>query len=124
MLDRRRFVALSSALTLAPILGPHVARAQAAWPSRFVRSSSPSHPAAATDIIARIIGNRLSESGASRWWSRTSGGGGANIGTAAVAQSDPDGYTMLLQLGARRRSTASSIRRSPTIRSPTSRRCR
>ena len=61
MLDRRRFVALSSALTLAPILGPHVARAQAAWPSRFVKLIVPFAAGGAADIIARTISNRLSE---------------------------------------------------------------
>ena len=96
MLDRRRFVALSCALTLAPILGPHVARAQAAWPSRFVKVIVPFAPGGATDIIARTIGNRLSEVWGQQVVVESRGGGGANIGTAAVAQSDPDGYTMLL----------------------------
>jgi len=96
MLDRRRFVALSCALTLAPILGPHVARAQAAWPSRSVKVIVPFAPGGATDIIARTIGNRLSEVWGQQVVVESRGGGGANIGTAAVAQSDPDGYTMLL----------------------------
>ena len=96
MLDRRRFVALSSALTLAPGLGLHGARAEAAWPARFVRVIVPFAPGGATDIIARTIGNRLSEVWGQQVLVETRGGGGANIGTAAVAQSDPDGYTMLL----------------------------
>ena len=96
MLDRRRFVALSCALTLAPILGPHVARAQAAWPSRSVKVIVPFAPGGATDIIARTIGNRLSEVWGQQVVVESRGGGDASIGTAAVAQSDPDGYTMLL----------------------------
>jgi tripartite-type tricarboxylate transporter receptor subunit TctC len=96
MLDRRRFVALSSALALAPILGPHVVRAQAAWPSRFVKLIVPFAAGGAADIIARTISNRLSEVWSQQVVVENRGGGGANIGTAAVAQSDPDGYTMLL----------------------------
>ena len=96
MLDRRRFVALSCALTLAPILGPHVARAQAAWPSRSVKVIVPFAPGGATDIIAHTIGNRLSEVWGQQVVVESRGGGDASIGTAAVAQSDPDGYTMLL----------------------------
>jgi tripartite-type tricarboxylate transporter receptor subunit TctC len=96
MLDRRRFVALSSALALAPILGPHVVRAQAAWPSRFVKLIVPFAAGGAADIIARTISNRLSEVWGQQVVVENRGGGGANIGTAAVAQSDPDGYTMLL----------------------------
>jgi tripartite-type tricarboxylate transporter receptor subunit TctC len=96
MLDRRRFVALSSALMLAPILGPHAVRAQAAWPSRFVKLIVPFAPGGAADIIARTISNRLSEVWSQQVVVENRGGGGANIGTAAVAQSDPDGYTMLL----------------------------
>jgi tripartite-type tricarboxylate transporter receptor subunit TctC len=96
MLDRRRFVALSSALTLAPILGPNAARAQAAWPSRFVKLIVPFAPGGAADITARTVGNRLSEVWGQQVVVENRGGGGANIGTAAVAQSDPDGYTMLL----------------------------
>ena len=56
----------------------------------------PFAPGGATDIIARTIGNRLSEVWGQQVVVENSGGGGANIGTAAVAQSDPDGYTMLL----------------------------
>jgi tripartite-type tricarboxylate transporter receptor subunit TctC len=96
MLDRRRFVALLSALALAPILGPHVVRAQAAWPSRFVKLIVPFAAGGAADIIARTISNRLSEVWSQQVVVENRGGGGANIGTAAVAQSDPDGYTMLL----------------------------
>ena len=113
MLDRRRFVALSCALTLAPILGPHVARAQAAWPSRFVKVIVPFAPGGATDIIARTIGNRLSEVWGQQVVVESRGGGGANIGTAAVAQVRSRRLHDAAELGAGRRSTASSIRRSP-----------
>jgi len=96
MLDRRRFVTLSAASALAFVGGACVARAQAAWPSRFVKVIVPFAPGGATDIIARTVGARLSEVWGQQVVIENRGGGGANIGTAAVAQSDPDGYTMLL----------------------------
>ena len=96
MLDRRRFVVLSAASTLASACNARVARAQAPWPNRFVKVIVPFAPGGATDIIARTIGARLSEVWGQQVVIENRGGGGANIGTAAVAQSDPDGYTMLL----------------------------
>ena len=93
MLHRRRFVALSAASTLASVCA---ARAQTAWPSRFVKVIVPFAPGGATDIIGRTIGARLSEVWGQQVVIESRSGGGANIGTAAVAQSDPDGYTMLI----------------------------
>ena len=52
MLDRRQFVALSSASALAPLLAPGVARAQAqAYPTRFVRLVVPALPAQIGDAL-------------------------------------------------------------------------
>src|SRR5215203_4610298 len=97
MLDRRRFAALSAASALTSVLAPHLAHAQSpAWPNRFVKVMVPFAAGGATDIIARTIGARLSEIWGQQVVIENRGGAGANIGTAAVAQSDPDGYTLLI----------------------------
>jgi len=75
-----------------------------------------------TDLIARVLSERLSESLKQRFVIINRPGASTNIGTAAVALAQPDGYTLLLtsiSFAAIRRSTASSrttrriSRRSP-----------
>src|SRR5437899_5786724 len=94
LLDRRRFVGLSAAVALAPTL-PGRAIAQS-WPSRFVRLIVPFPPGGGTDAIARVVAGKLSDIWGQQMVVENRGGGGANIGTEAVARAEPDGYTMLL----------------------------
>jgi tripartite-type tricarboxylate transporter receptor subunit TctC len=86
----RRF-ALAAALALFATLS----YAQA-YPSRPIRIVVPFAPGGSTDVLARIVGQRLSES-----WSqpviidnRPSAGG--TTGTDVVAKAQPDGYTLLI----------------------------
>jgi len=97
MLDRRRFVAFSSASVLAPLLAPRAARAQAGYPTRFVRLVVPFPPGGGTDAIARVVSAKLSAIWGQQMVVENKGGGATSIGTDTVAKSDPDGYTVLLQ---------------------------
>jgi tripartite-type tricarboxylate transporter receptor subunit TctC len=56
----------------------------------------PLAPGGATDIIARLIGQWLSERLGQPFVIENRTGGGTNIGTEAVVKSPPDGYTLLL----------------------------
>ena len=67
-----------------------------AWPNRFVRLIVPFPPGGGTDAIARVVAGKLSEIWGQQVVVENRGGGATNIGTEAVARSDPDGYTMLL----------------------------
>ena len=67
-----------------------------AWPSRPVRIIIPFAPAGPTDLIARIAGQKLSEILGQPMVIESRAGAGGNIGTAAVAKSAPDGYTVLI----------------------------
>ena len=97
MLDRRRFVALSSTSALAPWLMPRAARAQSTYPTRFVRLIVPFPPGGGTDAIARVVSAKLSAIWGQQMVVENKGGGATSIGTDTVAKADPDGYTVLLQ---------------------------
>jgi tripartite-type tricarboxylate transporter receptor subunit TctC len=72
------------------------ALAQEAWPSRPLHLVVPSAPGGAADTSARVIAERLGQVlGQSVVVENRSGGGGTVAG-AAVAQSRPDGYTLLI----------------------------
>lgn len=53
-------------------------------------------PGGATDILARLIGQRLSERLGQQFVIENKPGAGNNVGTEAVVNADPDGYTILL----------------------------
>lgn len=69
------------------------------YPVKSVRIIVPFAPGGATDIVARLIGQRLNES-----WGQTivvdnRGGAGGNIGGELAAKSPPDGYTLFMTSG-------------------------
>ena len=77
-------------------LAPRAVMAQAAWPAgQTVKMIVPFAAGGATDVIGRLVSERL----AARWGSpvviENIGGAGANIGTDRVAKSAPDGATFL-----------------------------
>jgi tripartite-type tricarboxylate transporter receptor subunit TctC len=94
-LPRRSFAAYCAACALA-----FAARAQERYPAKAVTLVSPAAPGGLTDIVARVfapfIGTAL---GQPVVVVNKTGAGGA-LGAASVAQSAPDGYTLLLGLGA------------------------
>ena len=65
------------------------------YPSQTVKMVVPFPAGGATDIIARIVAERLSEFLGSRIVVENRGGAGGNLGTASVATADPDGRTIL-----------------------------
>src|SRR5262245_19739422 len=66
------------------------------YPGRNVRIIVPFAPAGGTDIMARSLAQRLSESTGRQFVVENRPGGNALIGTEAVAKSAPDGYTLLI----------------------------
>jgi tripartite-type tricarboxylate transporter receptor subunit TctC len=71
------------------------APSSAAWPERPVRWVVPYPPGGATDIVARIVGAKLSITFGQPVVIDNRPGAGGNLGTELVAKAAPDGYTML-----------------------------
>jgi tripartite-type tricarboxylate transporter receptor subunit TctC len=92
--NRRTFLATAAGTAT---LGRGLRRALAqSYPSRSIRWVVPFPPGGSTDIVARLIGQQLSERFGQSVIIENRGGAGANIGIQAVVNSPPDGYTMLL----------------------------
>ena len=68
-----------------------------AYPARPVRVIVPFPPGGANDIVSRIVFSRVSEQTGQQFIIENRAGAGGTIGTAVVAQSKPDGYTLLIQ---------------------------
>jgi tripartite-type tricarboxylate transporter receptor subunit TctC len=85
------------AMLATPVLAlPATARAQA-WPSRPVRIVLAYPPGGSTDVLARTLAAALAESiPGSTFVVDNRPGGAAVVGTQAVAQAAPDGYTLSL----------------------------
>jgi tripartite-type tricarboxylate transporter receptor subunit TctC len=96
MIGRRHFMEFLGASALAPAFAA-AARAQAKWPTRFVRLVVPFPPGGGTDAIARVVAIKLSTIWGHEMVIENKGGGATSIGTDAVAKAEPDGHTVLLQ---------------------------
>jgi tripartite-type tricarboxylate transporter receptor subunit TctC len=66
------------------------------YPTRPVRFVVAYPPGGATDILARLIGQKLSERTGQTFVIENKPGAGNNIGTESVVNAEPDGYTILL----------------------------
>jgi tripartite-type tricarboxylate transporter receptor subunit TctC len=93
-LPRRQFLRLAAGAAALPAMS-HIAEAQA-YPARPVRIIAATGPGGAPDIVARLIGQWLSERLGQQFVTENRPGGGNNIGTEAVVRAPPDGYTLLL----------------------------
>src|SRR3984893_11010669 len=72
------------------------ARAESNFPSHPIQLVVTVPPGGAADLVARIIGAKLADALAQPVVINNRGGAGGTIAAAAVAKSDPDGYTLLL----------------------------
>lgn len=85
---------LCSALVALPMAIGGMAHA-ADWPTRPVTMVVPFPPGGPTDIVARILGQQLSQQLGQTVIIENKGGANGSIGTGAVAAAKPDGYTFL-----------------------------
>jgi tripartite-type tricarboxylate transporter receptor subunit TctC len=93
-LTTRRELLAGAALAGAAVLAPSVVRAQA-FPNRTIRVIVPFPAGATTDMLARLIGQRMGETLGQSVVIENVGGGGGSIGADRVAKATPDGHTLL-----------------------------
>lgn len=88
----RRFIATAMLAALAPL----AAEAQDAYPNKPIRVIVPFAAGSTTDIIARAITDKMAQSMGQQFVIDNRGGASGTIGQAMVAQSAPDGYTLMV----------------------------
>jgi tripartite-type tricarboxylate transporter receptor subunit TctC len=92
-LPRRAFLRLAAGAAVVPVL-PRLVLAQA-YPSRPVRIIVGFAAGSASDILTRLIGQRLSDRLGQPFIVENRGGAGGTLGAEAVVRATPDGYTLL-----------------------------
>jgi|SRR5215213_9235359 tripartite-type tricarboxylate transporter receptor subunit TctC len=91
--SRRQFLHYAPIAAAVPIFMP---KANAdVYPSRAVRVIVPFAPGGQTDVVARLVAQKLSERLGKQFFIENVAGAGSSIGVGRAAQATPDGYTVL-----------------------------
>jgi tripartite-type tricarboxylate transporter receptor subunit TctC len=98
---------MKTLLILLALAAGAPAWAQDAYPARPVKLILPFPPGGPTDILGRLLAEKLSANLGQPVITENRGGAGGNVGAEAAARSAPDGYTMVL--------VAPSLAISPTL---------
>jgi tripartite-type tricarboxylate transporter receptor subunit TctC len=93
-MPRRRALLLSGSALAAPMIASGVARAVDAWPTKPVRYINLFPAGGPTDVLSRIVCQKLSELAGQQFVVENKGGSGGNVGADAIAHSTADGYTI------------------------------
>ncbi|MBD2746373.1 tripartite tricarboxylate transporter substrate binding protein [Microvirga sp. BT688] len=93
--SRRRILGLLLGAGASLVSGAVLAQSST-YPTRPVRVIVPFTPGGTTDIFARLVGEKLSQSLGQQFVIENRGGAGGNIGADAVAKAEPDGYMLVM----------------------------
>ncbi|KPH80907.1 Bug family tripartite tricarboxylate transporter substrate binding protein [Bosea vaviloviae] len=98
-IDRRALLSGAAATLAVPGAGlwQNTAWAQSSWPQgRTLKLVVPFPPAGATDVLARLVADKLGQSWGTNFVVENRAGAGGNIGTDVVAKAEPNGDTILI----------------------------
>ena len=87
---------MAGALAFATLFAVSSDAGAQGYPSKSVRMIVPFGPAGPTDVIARIVAQKLSEALGQQFYVENVPGAGGNTGTAQAAKAPADGYTLLV----------------------------
>ncbi|MBV8188269.1 MAG: tripartite tricarboxylate transporter substrate binding protein [Alphaproteobacteria bacterium] len=97
-LYRRRTLGLVGSLAggvlASPLLASGLARAADAWPNKPVRYINSFPAGGPTDVLSRIVCQKLSQLTGQQFVVENKAGSGGNVGAEAIAKAAPDGYTI------------------------------
>ena len=95
--ERRRILVAAAAAGAALLFGlPSLAQAQAVYPNRPIKIVVPYSAGTGSDALARTVAQSITEKTGHTVIVENKEGGGSLIGTMAVANAAPDGYTILI----------------------------
>ena len=94
-MHRRSFLS-SCAATILAVTRPAIAEAASAYPDRSIQIDVPFAAGSASDVITRILLNRMATSLGQNFVVENRPGAGGNTGTAAAVHAAPDGYTLVM----------------------------
>ena len=90
-MKRRSFLAALAVLAMAD-----TAPAQESFPDKPIRLVVPFAAGGSTDLVARVVAQAMGDRLGQQMVVENRGGAGGNLGATAVAEADPDGYTILM----------------------------
>ena len=96
VVGRRRWALIALFGGMALVLATDATAVAQSFPTRPIRLIVPYPPGGGTDIVARVIGQRLQQSLGQPIVIDNRGGAGGTLGTAVAAKAAPDGYTLVL----------------------------
>jgi tripartite-type tricarboxylate transporter receptor subunit TctC len=96
MLRRGWLLAIALSVVFSVAAGTETKSAETNWPTRPIKIIVGFAAGGSTDVTARVVAQALSERLGQQVFVENRPGAGGNIGAEAVAQAEPDGYTLLL----------------------------
>jgi tripartite-type tricarboxylate transporter receptor subunit TctC len=95
----RRLARALALLVMLGVVAPH-AHGQAQYPVRPIRLLVPFAPGGGVDVVARIVGKKVSETLGQPILVESRPGGGGAVATGELMRAEPDGYTLLMTTSA------------------------